>query len=224
MTLPSPYRLPSAFRTLLRVYLPLRKPPASGDQGSRPISLCRAAGMTSYSISRHTRLVLLLKRDRHLKPHRASGREDKLELPARKVRQSNIVDFSRTRGRIEEGEGFLDGGKRIPTMHLIEIDRLNAQTAQRGVQGAAKVRARGAGIVHVRSGSEPGLSRDDEAARRVRAACPPPTEKLFRSAAAIDVGRVDYVAASFEEGVEDGECLLLGRLGPEPHGSKDQVR
>ena len=23
---------------------------------------------------------------------------------------------------------------------------------------------------------------------------------------------------------EDGECLLLGRLGPEPHGPKDQVR
>jgi hypothetical protein len=128
------------------------------------------------------------------------------------------------RGCIQEGKRLLDGGQRIPTMHLIKIDRFDAQTAQRSVQGAMEVRARGAGIVHVRTGSKPGLGRDDEAARRAGAACPPTTEKLFRSTAAIDIGGVDHVPACIEKRVEDGERFLLGRLGPEPHGSKDQAR
>src|SRR6185295_14422563 len=84
--------------------------------------------------------------------------------------------------------------------------------------------SRCAGIVYIRTGSKPGLGRDNETARRFRATCTPAPEKFFRRATTIDVSGIDYVAASIEEGIEDGECLLLGCLCPKTHGSEHQIR
>jgi flavodoxin len=53
--LPAPARVSLSAISPLR-YLPLRNPAANGDHGSRPMSLCMAAGTFSYSISRLTRL------------------------------------------------------------------------------------------------------------------------------------------------------------------------
>jgi hypothetical protein len=94
-------------------------------------------------------------------------------------------------------------------MHLVEVDRFDAQAAERRVQSAVEVRAGCPGIVHVRTGSKPGLGRYNKAARFLGAACPPSTDKLFRRAAAIDVSGVDHVAACIQKGVEDWVCTLV---------------
>lgn len=109
-------------------------------------------------------------------------------------------------------------------MHLVKIDRLDAQTFERRIQRPMQMRAGRAGIVYVPTCSEPRFGRDDKAAGGVGTSSPPASGQFFRSATALDVGRVDHIAASLEESVEDGKRFLLGRLGPDPHRSQDQVR
>ena len=51
----------------------------------------------------------------------------------------------------------------------------------------------------------------------------PAAENLLRRAAAVDIGRIDEIAAGGDEAVEHRMALRLARLAPEGHGAEAKL-
>ena len=164
-------------------------------------------------------VVLGLQGHGHLETPRLCGGHGELHLPAGVIGQPYVADLAGAHGGVEERQGFLDRGQRVEGVHLIQIDCLEAEPSQGGVQGAIEVAARRPGLVRVRAGFGPGLGGDDGVIGQVGGSGrEPPSDGLFGNAAVVDVGRVDQAATRLDERVELRECLLFrGGVGAEVH-------
>ena len=96
--------------------------------------------MTSHSLSRDSRLVLLLQRHRNSRTHLLCGGNEQLELPAGEIRQSDIVDLAGANCCVQELDRFLDRRQRVERMELVNVDRVSTEVAQRFVEQAMQPR------------------------------------------------------------------------------------
>ncbi len=148
-----------------------------------------------------------------------------LDLPAGEVGQANVVDLAGAHGGIEERQGLFDRGVRVPGVHLVQIDRVDPQAAQAGVEGPGEVTSGQPDLIGTRTGREASLRRQhDVIANLWQPFGQPTTDDLLRAAVAVHVRSVDQVAADLDEPVELGVGGLLVGLGPERHRSERQRR
>ena len=72
--------------------------------------------------------------------------------------QPQVAHLSRVDQLAQRADGLLDGGVRVGTVHVVEVDGLDAQTPQRCVTGRAHVLrpAAGARLVRVHHSDGPG--------------------------------------------------------------------
>ena len=121
-------------------YLPVRTPRPSGDHGSTPRPSASAAGSTSCSMPRLSREYSTWVRQRR----RPAGHGP---LPGRRLRglPARVVgdaDVRRPAGRhrvVERAERLLERALVDPDVHLPQVDVVDAQPLERGVEGADQV-------------------------------------------------------------------------------------
>ena len=160
-------------------------------------------------------VVLRLQRDDR---RRVTGQQGGLlQLPADEVADPGVADLAGAHGVGEEAERLLDRGQRVPGMGLVEVDGVDAEAAQAGVEGAAKVGAGQAGVVRSVSHRKAALGGDDELVAHAGTGRQPPADDLLGTPACVHVGRVDEVPATLDEQVELLVSGLLVALVAERH-------
>jgi hypothetical protein len=117
-----------------RWYLPVRKPPASVDHGSSPIPVMHCGGNHFPLDFARKQAILRLQRHRHLYAHGLGRGNYELQLPAREIRQADVMNFPGLHRIIEERQRFFDRRVHVSGVELIEVDRINAQARERSVQ------------------------------------------------------------------------------------------
>jgi hypothetical protein len=101
-------------------------------------------------------------------------------LASREIGETGVVDLAGAYGIVEEPQGLLDRRKRIVGVHLVEVDRLDAQAAERVVKRPREVTARQPGIVGPSTRREPPLGgKHDLAADILRTRGQPAPDDLF---------------------------------------------
>src|SRR5262249_26078998 len=112
-----------------RLYLPVSRPLASGKYGNIPNPSALAAGMSSRSTSRTSRLYSSWQ-DEHGKPvlPRRGLRLDDLLRP--KIRAAQEAHLALPHQIIERAQRFLDRGLRVRAMQLVKVDPIGAQPLQ----------------------------------------------------------------------------------------------
>ena len=143
-----------------RWYLPASQPPPSGDQGRRPMPASRQAGTTSCSMSRTRRLYCGCSVTGGAQP-RGLGDVDGLgDVPAEEVREAVVGDLAGAHRVVEEAQRLLERGQRVPGVHLVEVDPLDPEPPERGVERVGEVAAREAEVVRARPHREAALGGD----------------------------------------------------------------
>ena len=108
-------------------------------------------------------------------------------------------------------------------MRLVEVDRLDPEPPQRGIQRVAEVPARETDVVGAVAHRKAPLGREHDLAAYLRRLLGEPApDDLLRGAVAVDVGGVDQGAARLEEGVELRVRYALVGLGAERHRAERQ--
>ena len=124
-----------------RVYLPVSQPPPSGDQGSSPSPLASGRGHDFPLDLAGEQVVLRLQRDQGREARALRDVDRALGLPAGEVRQSGVVDLAGAHGVVEEAQGLVERRERVVGVHLVEVDALDAEAAQRRVERRGQVLA-----------------------------------------------------------------------------------
>ena len=118
------------------------------------------------------------------------------DLPRLKVADADVAHVTGGHQIVESAQRLIDGGQRIPHMGVQQIDIIAVEAAQAGLDTGQDVLAGQAGIVGPVAGSVAHLGGQHDPVT-------PPLEglagDLLRTAAGIDVGRVDKVAARVQE-------------------------
>ena len=165
--------------------------------------------------------ILRLQRHRNLYAHGLSRGDDELQLPAREIRQADVMNFSGLHRVIEERQRFFDRRVHVGGVELIEVDRINAKACERSIQRTMEPAARQASRVHFLACIEATLRGQHNLVGYVLGAGSKPTaDDLLRNAIDVHICRIYQIATGFEERVEDGERIHLRRLGAEVHSSK----
>ena len=125
--------------------------------------------------------------------------------PAGPVRDPDVRRPAGAHRGVERRERLLDRGRVGPDVDLPEVDVVDAEPAQRQVEAAEQVAARGVHHPRAAAGADPGLGRDDHVVARDHVV-EQPAEQLLRRAAAVRVRGVEQRAA----GVDEGGELLAG--------------
>src|SRR4029077_10404432 len=85
----------------------------------------------------------------------ACGQNGPLELPPREVGHSDIANLSGSHQGVERHQRFLDGGRRVPLMRLIQVDVVSVEPAEAAFAGAndpsPRKALRVAGVIHAAS-------------------------------------------------------------------------
>ena len=103
-------------------------------------------------------------------------------------------------------------------MQLVQVDGLYAQAAQRCVECPMQVPARKADVVDVRSRAKASLSGQYDPIDDFAGSClQPPTDNLLGYTAHVDIGSIDQIATSRDEGIEDLEGLFFRCFVTEVH-------
>jgi hypothetical protein len=125
----------------LRVLLVLAGEEAAGQRrpGQQPDVVVQRGGDDLVLVLAADEAVLLLQGDRELQPHCCGGGQGELQLPAGEVGQPDVVDLAGVDGVVEEAEGLLDRGQRVPPVHLVEVDVVPAEATQRGGEDGGSV-------------------------------------------------------------------------------------
>jgi hypothetical protein len=100
-------------------------------------------------------------------------------------------------------------------VHLVQVDRVDPQAAQAGVEGPGQMTSGQADVIGAGTGREASLGRQHHLVADLGPLFgQPATDDLLGSAVAVHVGGVDQVAADLHESVELGVAGLLVGLGP----------
>jgi hypothetical protein len=138
------------------------------------------------------------------------------DLPPQVVGEAVVGDLAGGHGVVEEAQGLLDGGDGVPGVHLVEVDVLDAQAPQRGVQGSPEVPPREPDVVGALTHGEPALGGENQLRRVGGVVGQPAADDLLRDAGAVDVGGVDERAPALDERLQDlagGRLVCLGTEG-----------
>ena len=65
-----------------------------------------------------------------------------LQLPADEVADPGVADLAGPNGVVEKGERLVDRRQWVPGVGLVEVDSVDAEATQAGVEGTAEVRVR----------------------------------------------------------------------------------
>ena len=145
-----------------RVYFPDSQPPPSGLHGSRPMPASSAAGTTSHSISRTIRLYCGCRVTGSRRPERAGGVHGLRQLPPGEVGEAVVVDLPGPDEAVERAQRLLDRRVRVEGVDLVEVDRVDAEPAERGVEGAGQVARRQPAVVGPGAHREAALGGEDD--------------------------------------------------------------
>ena len=146
--------------------------------------------------------------------------------PGAEIRAAEIADFALCHEIGQGAEAFLHRRQRVHPVHLVEIDVIGAQPAQRGLHGAHDVAARSAlqclGGVH--GHAELGGQHDGMAHLADHLA----HQRLGAAFVAIDVGRVEQGDAGVKRGMDHRSGLLEVKpateiVAPQPDGRHAQA-
>ena len=147
-----------------------------------------------------------------------------LHLPAGVVREPDVAHLPGAHEVVEGAEGLLERGDRVPGVHLVEVDALDAEPPQRVVESTLQVPAGEAQVVDVAADREAALGGEHDPVTDLRRGLrQPAADDLLGRPCGVDVGRVDQVAAGLEEGVELLVRPRLVRLLAEGHRAEGQV-
>ena len=153
--------------------------------------------------------------------------------PGRHVRQPVIADLARPDEITQRLDDFLDRRDPVPDVHPVEIDIIGAEPLQRRIErpvdilgarsagmriaAAARTRAQRAGGV-----VEPELGGQHDGIARPRFG-DEPADPRFAFAVAIDIGRIDEIAARRTIGVKDAaRCGLV--CAPPPGAERHRAQ
>ena len=166
----------------------------------------RQAGTTSCSMSRTRRLYCGCSVTGGVSPSAARHVDRLGHLPAEVVGEAVVGDLAGAHRVVEEAQRLLDRRQRVPGVHLVEVDPLDPEPPERGVERVAEMPARGAEVVRPLPHREARLGRHHHLPRLGRVRLQPAPDDLLRGAGAVDVGGVDEVAARRGIGVEDARA------------------
>ena len=140
------------------------------------------------------------------------------ELPAGEVGQAVVADLAGPDEPVEGAQRLGQRGPGIPGVHLVEVDRVDTEAPQRGVERAGEVARREAALVGARPHREAALGREHDAVGDLgRPGGQPAADDLLGDPGGVDVGGVDEGAARGDEGVELLVRAGLVGLGAERH-------
>ena len=148
------------------------------------------------------------------------------DVPAGKVRRSGVKDLSL---RAKDFVGFPDLVPRrrsVDVVHLVDVDVVGLQPAQRCLAGALDVQGGKLAVVRPLAHVAVELGRDDRALAASVASREPVTDDALGHALvltpAVDVGRVEEVDAELVGAVHD--VVTVGHLGDraEVHGAETE--
>ena len=145
--------------------------------------------------------VLELQRDRAGDAALVRDRRDLRRVPGRYVGQRVVADLSRANEVGQRLHDLVGGRRHVPEVQPVQVDVVGLQTRERRVQRAMHVLASvaaGVGVAGIEVPGELGRQHDaiaqpafgDEAA-----------DDFFAAAPAVDVGRVEEIAAGFDVGL-----------------------
>jgi hypothetical protein len=75
-------------------------------------------------------VVLGLEGHRHFPASRLGGGHGQLQLTAGVIGQADVADLAGADRGVQEGQGFLDRGERVPGVHLVQVNGVGAEAAQ----------------------------------------------------------------------------------------------
>src|SRR5262249_11147188 len=106
--------------------------------------------------------VIHLMRD-VLRPAVALRRRERLhQMPAGEIGAGDITDLTAARQRVQRIERLLDRGERVETMHVIDVDMINAETPQACVTSPEQVMARRTDVIRTFAESKGRFGRNQE--------------------------------------------------------------
>ena len=205
-------------------YLPVRMPRPSGDQGRMPMPQAAAAGTTSASGERLSReySTWLVASDGPA-GHRPLPGGTQGGLPAGPVADADVRRAAAADRDVERAERLLDRRRVGPDVHLPEVEVVDAEALQRGVEALEQVAARGVEDPLLAPDAHAGLGRQHHlVARHDRAE--QLADQLLRRAVGVRVGRVEEGAAGVAERDQLVARLVLVGVTPPGHGAETQPR
>jgi hypothetical protein len=125
------------------------------------------------------------------------------DLVAEVVGEPVGADLARGDGVVEEAQGLLDRRQGVPRVHLVQVDVVDAEPVQRGVERQAEVPAREPEVVRTVALREAALRGEDHLSGLRRVRRQPAADDSLRLVGGVHVRRVDQGAAGRDEGVED---------------------
>src|SRR5690606_27506566 len=129
--------------------------------------------------------------------------------PGRGVGDADVADLPGAYGVVEGAHGLGHGGVPVPHVHPVQVDVVGPEAAQALLQRQDEVLAVVAGGVRVGGVAGDGvLGGEDEA---VPASGEQFADDAFASAVAVEVRRVDHVAAGVGVVVEDSPGVRFGQ-------------
>ena len=147
------------------------------------------------------------------------------QLPAGEVGQPPVADLAGPDELLQRPQGLLQRRQRVVRVNLIQVNRLEPQPMQRGIQRAGQVARRQPGAVRRVIHRHTALGGQHHGLGDIgRAACEPAADDLLRPPAAVHVRRVHHRATGLDEAVELLVRPALVRLGTERHRPQAQAR
>src|SRR5262245_63562066 len=96
-------------------------------------------------------------------PAVAPRRRERLhQMPAGEIGAGDITDLTAARQRVQRIERLLDRGERVETMHVIDVDVINAETPQACVTGPEQLMARRTDVIRTFAESKGRFGRNNE--------------------------------------------------------------
>ena len=136
---------------------------------------------------------------------RPSGDHGRTPRPAGVVGDADVRRPAAAHREVERAEGLLDRGARVPGVHLPQVDVVDAQPTQRGVEGGEQRPAGGVDVGASVAGADGRLGRDHELVA-VRDVAQQGAEQLLRAALGVRRRRVHQGPA----GLHEGDQLVAG--------------
>jgi len=131
------------------------------------------------------------------------------ELPRIHRRGADIADLAGLHDIVECIDGFLDWGRGIEAVDLVEIDIIEAEAAQAVVDGVHHMLAREADFVRARAHRAAQLCRNDDVFAVGAEVLQRAAEDFLRDAARIDIGGVEEIDAGLQGLLDEGARFLF---------------
>jgi len=132
-----------------------------------------------------------------------------------------VADLAGPDETVERAQRLLQRGVRVERVRLVEVDRVNAEPGQRGLERPGEVPSGQPDAVRVGSHRETSLGGEHDGFGEVsRSVVEPTADDLLRDAGRVDIGSVDQGAAGLDETVQLRVRFGFVGFGAEGHGAE----